>query len=255
MNIDEYIFTCYEIYKEIMKCPNLPSIVPTQIKSPGKAIAYVMSDEIYGKTVPLYYSFELEKCLEQFIRAKLFHEFTHIFDGNVGYNIYLKANYIAYLSLYSEYHASQIELLENLGILKVSREMMIFNSEYAKIAHKYGYLPLTADVYSPLVAAQAIVSDQNNYCDLSFVEYYDIYHNFESRIMYYLGKIGICQKYGYPTISDSIQEYCPDYAPCIYEIWGAIENKEFDKLNDLRNQLWNRFKEHFDCKATLPDNL
>ena len=258
--MNDLIKQTYIEYKKFLDTPELrlPDICSIELyetDNHNHPMAFVDANSVRDIPIKIYYYDFLRKCLPLFQKSLLFHEFTHIYDANITFKNLVGKSLNSLLTLFSEYHASQIEIMCNLGCKNINEPLKI-NMSSTQISHLNKKVPITAGLYSSLVKAADLIEKKNDaYISYSITQYYDIYHNFESRIMYYLGKISICQKYGYPTISDSIQEYCPDYAPCIYEIWGAIENKEFEKLNDLRNQLWNRFKEHFDCEAELPDEL
>ncbi len=239
--------------------PNIefPEIFAKEAKEDCReqTLAYVDRIELYNPVVNIYYNKNLTSCVFQYQKALIFHELTHIYDGRIAFPGKKDQELAPILALYSEYHASQIEIMCNLGFKSIN-DFLKIDINNTNIAHKDQIIHLSTGLLSPLIGAYSIVNhSREEYYYYTKQDYYNVYHDFESRTMYYIGKISICQKYGYPLISDSIQKYYPDYAPCIYEIWGAIENKEFEKLNDLRNQLWNRFKEHFDCEAKLPDEL
>lgn len=60
---------------------------------------------------------------DQYIKSILFHEFTHIYDTNITFKeIINNENLISAINAYTEYHASQIEILSNIG----------YNSIFAK---------------------------------------------------------------------------------------------------------------------------
>ena len=97
MNINDFIFSTYEEYKDFMvyKPLTIPKLNIVQNLNDDSTFAYVMSDELDGNTVNLYYSPKLF-CENDtsLIKSKLYHEFTHIYDRRMFFQKYNGENII-----------------------------------------------------------------------------------------------------------------------------------------------------------------
>ena len=96
----------------------LIGIVPNPIMDlTTKDIAYTDNAELmdcitHKKNVTLYYSEKLFQCSDRFIKAVLFHEFTHISDA---YNFVGMEYSNFFMSTYSEFNAMRVEILLKNG--------------------------------------------------------------------------------------------------------------------------------------------
>lgn len=108
------IVKAYEEYKIENNKNDMLGIMPKIIKSnESDQIAFTNNIELKksfeeGKTINLYYSKRLFKCSKDYIKAVLYHEFTHIADfylfrGLEGLDLLM--------STYSEFHAMKVEFL------------------------------------------------------------------------------------------------------------------------------------------------
>ena len=75
--------------------------------------------------------------------------------------------------------------------------------------------------------------------------------------MYYLGKQSVCFSVSENIIPDITEKTYGEFYKYIKTIKSCIINKEYDKLKEARNKLWNKYKSNFpniynDC---LPKNL
>ncbi len=105
------IMAYYEEYKKQYEL-DIINIVPKAINNTSiMEIAYTDNEELVNcikKNIPVtfYYSKKLFKSSEKYIKATLYHEFTHIKDC---YNFMKVENSAFLMSSYSEYNAKQIE--------------------------------------------------------------------------------------------------------------------------------------------------
>lgn len=122
------ILLMYEEYKKEYGKDNMIKISPKIIreKSPNE-LAYTNNPElenciVNNGSVTLFYSKKLFKCPKEYIKAVLYHEFTHIVDC---YNFYNFDNSNLIMSTYSEFHAMQVEFLENCNgnIVKIDEKI------------------------------------------------------------------------------------------------------------------------------------
>lgn len=102
----------YNEYKiKYGKC-DIIGIIPSKINDDTR-FAYTDNSELMesiknkGK-VKLYINYNLMKCPEKYVKAVLFHEYTHICDA---YNFVEYDNSAILMSTYSEYNATKIEII------------------------------------------------------------------------------------------------------------------------------------------------
>lgn len=104
------IILYYEEFKKQFEL-DVIDIIPQPINKLSMEMAYTDNEELVNcikKNIPVtfYYNKKLFKCSEKYIKAILYHEFTHIRDC---YNFvdYENANF--FMSSYSEYNAMRME--------------------------------------------------------------------------------------------------------------------------------------------------
>lgn len=258
----EFVWQCYEEYKRFMdlKTDILPQIIPSVIIRPenetGKyPYAFVNEDEIGNDPINIYYDSNLSNKSKDFIKAILFHEFTHILDGLTFKDMYDNRNYMAIMATYSEYHAAQIELACKAKFKNIR--------SFRKIDLNKTYVPcedsmhkIESDYIEPMADSLLVIEKAcDYYYDLSCVEYFRYYKVFESKLMYYLGKKNFCAKYSLKREPDITQKAYGDFYPYIHDIEICIQNKNFDKLLELKLKLWNNYLSVFKLKKEELDIL
>lgn len=104
----------YQEYKIKYGKSHIIGILPEPIKDlSAEQIAYTDNVELMdcianGEDVTLYYNEKLFRSSDEYIKAVLFHEFTHISDA---YNFVGYENSNILMSIYSEFNAMKIEIL------------------------------------------------------------------------------------------------------------------------------------------------
>lgn len=105
----------FEVYKKQYNKSDIIDILPLLIreKSPDN-MAYTDNEELMdcianGTSVTLYYNKKLFSCPDEYIKAVLFHEFTHISDA---YNFIGMEYSNILMGTYSEFNAMKIEIIE-----------------------------------------------------------------------------------------------------------------------------------------------
>lgn len=104
----------YQEYKIKYGKSHIIGILPEPIKDlSAEQIAYTDNVELMdcivnGENVTLYYNEKLFRSSDEYIKAVLFHEFTHISDA---YNFVGYENSNILMSAYSEFNAMKIEIL------------------------------------------------------------------------------------------------------------------------------------------------
>lgn len=109
----DQVLNYYEKYKEEYNKKNLIGIIPCECDD-DTMLAYTNNEELMDcikneSDVTLYVSPKFMLCSEQYIKAVLFHEFTHISDA---YNFVGYDNFNFLMSTYSEYNATKIEFMQ-----------------------------------------------------------------------------------------------------------------------------------------------
>lgn len=109
--ISEYLkkqieFQWLKYNKFINKIPQIESVKES---SENISWAYFKSDDIYSQKYILYVDPKLEETYDEFIEQILFHEFTHIYDS-LKFKGINKENFNELMNIYSEIHASQIQM-------------------------------------------------------------------------------------------------------------------------------------------------
>lgn len=112
--IQEY-YSEYKKFINVTRLPNIITIIKDDTKDIFSSYAYVDRDCLNETPIPLYISCQLFAYKEQFYKSILYHEFTHICDWAVTLKNMDITQATKLMSTYSEFHASQIELLCNLG--------------------------------------------------------------------------------------------------------------------------------------------
>lgn len=111
--LSDKVMKYYEEYKETYDKHNIIGIMLCECDD-YTMLAHTNNEELMNcikneSDVTLYISPKFKLCSEQYIKAVLFHEFTHISDA---YNFVGDDNSIFLMNTYSEYNATRIEIIE-----------------------------------------------------------------------------------------------------------------------------------------------
>ena len=205
------------------------------------------SEFVHQNPIPVYYDSKLFKYEEKFYRSILYHEFTHIYDIHVGFkNIKDKDVFTLLTSTYSEYHASQIELLSQIDCDSMSNAIDKFDLT-SNVIYKDEYLDLNQYIIIPLADFTSVLNNnRKEYKNLSEYEFDKQYVNVEKNIMYYLGKYDTCKSVSSRTIFNLLKKNCPIFVDDIERIHIILKNKEpiYNKIDELKNSVSN-FQNHY----------
>ncbi len=248
----EFILQYYEEFKQFMDLNSvmMPGINPIEEKPKnnenGKTpLAYVNSDEIRNRIVNVYYSPNLFLCPKIFQKSKLFHEYTHILDANQIPANFSYNEFRAIMSTYSEYHASQIELVCNIGFKDIHSFHKIDLSK-TFVTNEDERINVETDYIHPMADSLVIIEKQTyDYYNLSDYDYYLNYHVFEAKTMYYLGKRNLCEKLSLRKIPDITDKLYGTFAYHIRKIEKLIKENDFSELYQARKELWDKYLEYF----------
>lgn len=253
--MQEFVEQCYINYIEITGIkdnifPKLNRIVINETTNNYKHIsyAYTNSNNILDSTVNLYIHPKLFSYTKQFQESKLYHEFTHILDAITLFKNYNESKRNILLSIYSEYHASQIELICAIGFKTFCHDKRIDLSK-TLIPYKNTTSSVEKEYLRPLNDALKIIQqDNDSYYNIYVVEYYQNYTIFESNLMYYLGKKNLCVEISIENIlfiTNILEHLFGEFLPIIRNIEENIKLKNFNTLIQLRNELFNKYITYF----------
>ena len=242
------ILEFYKEYKIFLDLENvtMPDIVPV-LKDNNiiNDFAHIDLNDANLKTVPLYYTSKLFNYADRFQKSKFFHEFTNVLDFVTFFHDYDLENLNAILNIYSEYHASQIELACNVGFRNIHSIYKI-NLDKTYIETDTGRVKIETDYINQMANASNILDQQKDfYINLPCNEYYYKYKIFELNTMYYLGKYNFCDRISDKQIVDMTQQQYGDFYKCIFDINQSIKNKEFKKMLPLKKSLFKKFYERY----------
>lgn len=247
--IQEY----YNQYKVFVKNINLPNIVPVFDISKAHinaSFAYIDVDELNNSTIILYIDENLFQYNERFCKSILFHEFTHVLDGvqtfkKIRLSDIEKFNKI--MATYSEYHASQIEILCNIGYKKVKPISKRFNIS-DKVYFKDDLVDIENYIIYPLANASVILNkDKYAYFDLKDIEYNIKYLMAEKSIMYYLGKYSVCEKYANKKPHDFFHEFS-EFEQDVLLMYKSLKSKDIDRILGTVDDFMLHFMKYFKFK-------
>lgn len=113
---DGDIKTSYMDYKRFVCCPELPQFDIRYVDSiSDKSIDYKANVYLFGEKIIL--NININSLSDKNFKPTLVHEFTHIYDFHMLLKSCTKDFLEDNLRLYSEYHASQIEILYSYHVV------------------------------------------------------------------------------------------------------------------------------------------
>lgn len=96
---------------------NIPQIKGIKIMSEEDIAGQFLFDDLYNKNYILYLSGDMEVAPDDYIEEILFHEFTHLADS-VLFLEYEIEKFTTIMSMYSEIHASEIQMNKILSTIE-----------------------------------------------------------------------------------------------------------------------------------------
>ena len=132
---DVIIRSFYEKYKEFINCDNLPVFIIQYVDGrEDETIYYQILNVVYHEPIILFCNIAVIDFSSYDFQVLLVHEFTHIYDYYIQKEKYdfdfIRNNF----SMYSEYHAVQIETLYQFNLIKnISDEINIQDKDKLSI--------------------------------------------------------------------------------------------------------------------------
>lgn len=108
---------------------SIPEIQEYKIINNDKIGGYFDTHDLYNKKYILYLSQAFFDNKDQYLKSLLFHELTHIYDSTI-FSAFDWETYLYIMQIYSEVHASEIEmdvLLEDIDNLNVNSIIEYYN--------------------------------------------------------------------------------------------------------------------------------
>ena len=227
----------YNEYKVFINRREMPKIVPNFDMSDSilDSLAYIDRDDIRGESIPIYINTNLFKYPKQYYESILFHEFTHIYDANIIFKDEDDETFSSLISSYSEFHASQVEILCNIGYNRAYNINHKFRMS-TKLYYKDEIMDVDHYLLPPLADATAVLEhDRYDFIMLPNNEFVEKYVLVQNNIMYYLGKYNVCEKFGDSNPHNFFKEFNVFEAD-VLKMYDSLKNKKYaDIINDVNN--------------------
>lgn len=212
------IHNIYEEFKTFICCLNMPLFSIT-LSDKNDMLGMWNFDELYNNNYNLFLNANLFSYNSLYIKSILFHEFTHLYDYINIKNIYHEKDIIRELmNTYSEYHASQIELLSQMNVKTIKSVSRKIPNKYM-IQGKDSCITINDYILYPLANAFDILNS-NKECFVNYnkYEFAEICNKAQKFMIYYFGKLDIANKY--------VQKIIPD-------VYTINKNIFYKNLNNL----------------------
>lgn len=243
-----FVLKCYKEYKKFMKESRLPNIIPVILEddSSNRTIAYIEFDESRNGDVPIYINKKLFLYDRTYAKSILFHEFTHIYDMNITFfNIEDENKLIKLMASYSEFHASQIELLVSLGYFVISPIYKKFSMN-RKIYFESTFEKIDNYLLHPLANSSGILGNNKDaYNTLSAFEYNIKYVTASHQLFCYLGKYDVCVRFGDREPHDFWHEF-GEFSPDAKKLYELCKSKNYEELCIEENRFLLHFLNYFE---------
>lgn len=218
----------YNEYKLFVNKKEIPQIIPDFDMSNSilNCFAYVNREEIRGENIPIYINKSLFEYPEQYYKSILFHEFTHIYDANSIFKDEDDTKFNSLMSSYSEFHASQIEILCNIGYNRVYNINQKFKMSTI-LSYKDELMDVDHYLLHPLADATAVLEHgRYDFLQLSNNEFIKKFVLVQNNIMYYLGKYNICEKFGNSKPHNFFKEF-RNFELDVLNIYESLKTKKY----------------------------
>lgn len=240
----------YREFKKFINNAMLPDIIPI-VKSDRNDIfssyAYIDKDFLYLSPIPLYVSTKLFTYKEQFYKSILYHEFTHIYDYYITFSSLSKEIKDKMMSIYSEYHASQIEILTNI---RYERAYNIFKkfSMNTKLVLEDEIVNVDKYLLFPLSSSLAIIDNEPMaFYELDNQEYSKNYVKARNNAIYYLGKFSVCEKFAKTKPFDAFHNFL-EFESDIRTLYLYLKQKDYNNIIKAENDFMMHYFTYFKFK-------
>lgn len=213
----------YIKYQKFIENTNMPKYKVNFVDGTKNSIGYSMQTFTYTKPIVLNINTGFMIKGNKHCQPVLFHEFTHMFDSKNLFNNKPEEEKTKVLSLYTEYHASQIEFLRFMEFESIETKKNIKSS----------------DIFMCFDNQYSVFEYYNNKCKLLFesIKKYNKYKTIES---YKTVINSYFYVFGLKSIYDKHIENVemPLYSECIFNnliipFYKLLQNYNVDDLWDM----------------------
>ncbi len=234
---EQQIHKEYMRYKEFIENTNMPNYKIVFINN-LKDITYIMETLTYKKPIILNINMGYMLLGSQHCQPTLYHEFTHMWDY---YNLFQDKDLKdrkSVLSLYTEYHASQIEFLRFMEFESVSKTKDIHSSdcfyEFDKEETVFEYYDERCKLLSESISNYRTNASTSNY--KAVIDSYMYVFGIKSMYDRYVENIEL------PQIDSIFHQNMINFYPLlqdysVIELWNVLlkYSELFDKLHILNS--------------------
>lgn len=165
---DMLILTAYKDFKKFMCYDELPNFVVNYVDSTvSPQINYNAQILPYHK--PIILNVNINSIKSENFKATLVHEFTHLYDYSIISKWYTDIEMKDFMKLYSEYHASQIQILYNYKIVETVQDIV----DKTKVKFEWVHLPVQrAQQYGKYIEKYCNNPSTENFYDMKVTYMY-----------------------------------------------------------------------------------
>lgn len=208
ISLNDKILKLVDQYRNLTNC-ELPEF-NINLFNNKNAFAYLEYEELLQNKNILYIDTNLFAYNDNFVKSIIFHEFTHLNDFNYLKDKFNKIQLLELMQTYSEYHASQIELLSQLYNSLIGIQKRVNRNQ--KIWYKNEQQSINEHLIYPLADGLTILdTSYKNFSNLSKEEFYKKCSNAKTFMIYYFGKLDVCNKYVQGGVTDLFKKEEPFY--------------------------------------------
>ena len=235
----KFISKTYNEFKIFIEADTLPDIEIELFAEDNNVYAFFDTDELSVKEYKIHVNHKLFDCHERYVRSILFHEFTHLYDHIVLEDVF-DNDELASMTDYTEYHASQIEMLSQL--YTDIKDIKVKKKASSTIWYANNNVDINHYLIYPLVDMATITQqDINVMSNLNSNKFAKRFVRAKTCAVYYFAKLDVCSKYIDGTIIDLFTPEYPFFED-FNELHNILNNNTLGlKQKAYRLKVWNGY--------------
>lgn len=249
------IYNIYNDYKIFSDTTNIDDFEIDFFKSDketGGVIARVYSNDIYIMQTVLHCSINVFALFPDQVPVIMFHEFTHILDGCMLRAVLDEKDFTIVMKLYSEFHASKIELMKALDFKSINETKTI--SLLDKILFLDRYITVGEYLNDRFDECYTKINKVINYCGREISEIVKLDLDAIQKLMYYMGTLDMCQKYSENTVVNRIGDLQEAFKSNAFELYNILSKdllykSDYDDILRNNTRLNDTFKKIHNIKT------